>query len=162
MRKITAKELIGFVILLMMYAFVSLLLFLTVSCSPKVVTVPEMHHEYHSHMDSVLVHDSVIDRQTVIIREADSALLAEYGITLRQAERAWIVQNNRLQREIQKLKETRGDTIEVHDTISVPYPVQVKEKKVSVKDNVLWCAQCIMISIFILFILKILFKRRNS
>ena len=132
-----------------------------VSCSPKVVTVPEIHHEYHSHTDSVLMRDSVIDRQTNIIREVDSATMAEYGIRLEKAERAWLVQTDRMRRELSELRESRNDTVEVRDTINVPYPVEVV-KEPPLKDKVWWAVKCLIAAIIILFIIKYITKRRNS
>ena len=73
--------------------------------------------------DTVERVDSFIDRQQTIIREVDSATMARYGIQLQQAEKAWLIQNEHLQREINKLREAKADTIITHDSIPVPYPV---------------------------------------
>ena len=163
MRKISAKEFVGVLALIFMWVLLSLMLFFMVSCSPRVVTVPEIHHEYHSHTDSVLMRDSVIDRQTNIIREVDSATMAQYGITLKEAERAWLIQSDRLQREIQQLRESHNYTVEVRDTINVPYPVEVI-KEPPLKDKVWWSVKCLLIALFILFLIRLIpkLKRRDS
>ena len=163
MKKLSSVEWWGLMVLILTWVVVSMLLFFMVSCSTKVVTVPEIHHEYHSHTDSVLMCDSVIDRQTNIIREVDSATMAQYGITLKEAERAWLIQSDRLQREIQQLKESRNDTVEVRDTINVPYPVEVV-KEPPLKDKVWWSVKCLLIALFILFLIRFIpkLKRRDS
>lgn len=163
MKKLSSVEWWGLMVLILTWVVVSMLLFFMVSCSPKIVTVPEIHHEHHSHTDSVLMRDSVIDRQTNIIREVDSATMAQYGITLKEAERAWLIQSDRFQREIQQLKESRNDTVEVRDTINVPYPVEVI-KEPPLKDKMWWCVKCLLIALFILFLIRFIpkLKRRDS
>ena len=162
MKKLSSVEWWGLFVLILTWVVVSMLLFFIVACSPKVVTVPEIHHEYHSHTDSVLMRDSVIDRQTNIIREVDSATMAQYGITLKEAERAWLIQSDRMQREIQQLKENRKDTVEVRDTVNVPYPVEVV-KEPPLKDKVWWSVKCLLIALFILFLIRFIPKiRRDS
>ena len=89
------------------------------------VTVPEVHTEYRHSTDTVRQVDSIIDHQTTVICEVDSATMAQYGIRLENAQRAWLIQNERLMREIQQLRESKADTLIVHD--SIPYPVPVKE-----------------------------------
>lgn len=96
-----------------------------VSCTTtKYVEVPgPTHTEYVHRTDSFWQTDTLIDKETTIIREADSATLARYGIQLQSAQKAWLIQSEKLQREIEKLKQTKADT--VHVTDSIPYPVEV-------------------------------------
>ena len=103
--------------------FTALWLLCSCSAQERIVTVPEIHEVHHNHTDSVIVRDSVTDLQTTIIRELDSAAMAEYGIRLQKAERAWLVQTDRLKRELSELKESKSDTVIQRD--SVPYPVEV-------------------------------------
>lgn len=162
MKKLSSVEWLGLMVLILAWVVVSMLLFFMVSCSPKVVTVPEIHHEHHSHTDSVLMRDSVIDRTNTVVRELDSAAMAEYGIKLQNAERAWLIQSDRLRREIQQLKENRKDTVEVRDTVNVPYPVEVV-KEPPLKDKVWWSVKCLLIALFILFLIRFIPKiRRDS
>ena len=98
-------------------------LWLTSCTTTRVVTVPEVHEVHHHHTDSVFKRDSVIDHKTTTIRELDSAAMAQYGIKLEKAERAWLIQTDRLQRELSELKEAKSDTVIQRD--SVPYPVEV-------------------------------------
>ena len=48
----------------------------------KVVTVPEVHELHHWHSDTIRQTDSVVKNQTTVIREVDSATMAQYGIRL--------------------------------------------------------------------------------
>lgn len=92
--------------------------------SPQVVTVPEVHEHWHRQTDTIHKTDSVIDRQTTIIREVDSATMAAYGIRLQGMQRAWLVDNQRWQRELSELRQTHADTIHERDSVPVPYPVE--------------------------------------
>ena len=94
------------------------------SCKTKVVTVPEVHEHWHHTTDTIERTDSVIDHQTTIVREVDSATMARFGIELNGMQKAWLVETDRLQRELSALRETRTDTIIERDSIPVPYPVE--------------------------------------
>ena len=88
----------------------------------RYITVPEVHEEHHWHTDSVIQHDSTFHETTTTIMQMDSAQMAQYGIRLASAERAWLVKTKELERIVQELmaKSERKDT--VHD--SIPYPVK--------------------------------------
>ena len=92
----------------------------------KVVTVPEVHELHHWHSDTIRQTDSVVNNQTTVIREVDSATMAQYGIRLDKAQRAWLIQNDRLQREIERLQSISNTSDTVRDSIPVPYEV-IKE-----------------------------------
>ena len=97
------------------------------SCTTtKYVTVPEVHEHWHHSTDTIHKTDSIIDRQTTTIREVDSATMAQYGIQLKDMQRAWLIETNRLQRELSALRQTRADTIHERDSIPVPCPVEKK------------------------------------
>lgn len=97
---------------------------LMASCKTKVVTVPEVHEHWHHTTDTIQRTDSVIDHQTTVVREVDSATMAKFGIELNGMQRAWLVETERLQRELSELRESRTDTIIERDSIPVPYPVE--------------------------------------
>ena len=108
---------VAIVILLMVCALLG-------SCtSTEYVPVPEVHEHWHHSTDTIHKTDSVIDRQTTTIREVDSATMARYGIQLKDMQRAWLIETNRLQRELSGLRQTRTDS--VHERDSIPYPVEV-------------------------------------
>lgn len=92
----------------------------------KVVTVPEVHELHHWHSDTIRQTDSVVNNQTTVIREVDSATMVQYGIRLDKAQRAWLIQNDRLQREIERLQSISNTSDTVRDSIPVPYEV-IKE-----------------------------------
>lgn len=97
------------------------------SCTTtKYVTVPEVHEHWHHQTDTIMRTDSIIDHQQIIIREVDSATMAQYGIELKDMQRAWLIENNRLRKQLSELMQSRADTTIVHDSIPVPYPVEVK------------------------------------
>lgn len=89
------------------------------------VTVPEVHEIHHNHTDSVFQRDSVVKESLTTVMQLDSAAMAEYGIQLKSAERAWLVRTAELERQIQQLKELRNDSIQDRD--SIPYPVPVPQ-----------------------------------
>ena len=101
-------------------------LYMIFGCSPKVVTVPEVHEYHHTHMDSVRQVDSIISERTTVIRELDSATMVQYGITLRNAERAWLVLQNDMERRIKEMMQRTKDTVVIRDSVAVPYPVERK------------------------------------
>ena len=121
-------SLVGFVAAVLLAAIV---MFLFTGCKHvEYVTVPQVKTEHHWHTDTLERVDSVIDHQQTIIREVDSAMMAQFGIQLKSAERAWLIQNDRLQREIDRLRQVTQQADTIRDSIPVPYPVEVvKEVK---------------------------------
>lgn len=104
-----------------------LLLMAMGSCTTtKYVTVPEVHEHWHHSTDTIRQTDSIIDRQTTTIREVDSATMAQYGIRMKDMQRAWLIETNRLQRELSELRQSHADTI--HERDSIPYPVEVEKE----------------------------------
>lgn len=105
-------------------AIALLLSFSGCTTKERVVTVPEVHELHHWHSDTIRQTDSVVNNQTTVIREVDSATMAQYGIRLDKAQRAWLIQNDRLQREIERLQSISNTSDTVRDSIPVPYPVE--------------------------------------
>lgn len=95
----------------------------------KYVPVTQTHTEHHWHTDSVHQIDSVINEKNTIIREVDSAAMAQYGIQLKNAERAWLIETQSLRREIERLESMSTTSDTLHDTIPQPYPVEVQVEK---------------------------------
>lgn len=92
----------------------------------KYVPVPEVHTEHHWHTDSVFQRDSVVKESLTTVMQLDSAAMAAYGIRLQKAERAWLVKTKELERIVQELMAKSEQKDSVHDTIPVPYPVEVE------------------------------------
>lgn len=123
----------GWILLAWLWGMLLLIAILSTSCTrTEYVEVPKVHTEYIHNTDSILMIDTIIDHQTTIVKELDSVAMAEFGIKLENAQKAWLVEKNQLQKEVSKHQETKSDTIIVTDTIGVPYPViQYVEKHLS-------------------------------
>ena len=87
------------------------------------VTVPEVHEIHHHHTDSIKEKDSTYHEKETVVMQLDSEAMAQYGIQLKAAERAWLVRTAELERQLQQLSEHHTDT--VHEIDSIPYPVEV-------------------------------------
>ena len=109
---------------------VILLMLLLTSCkSVKYVPVVEHHTEYITRTDTVHKIDTVNNEKETIIREAnkgDSAMLAKYGIQLRQNERIILMLQRELEQQKSESYSHSSDTIIKVDSIQVPYPVEKK------------------------------------
>lgn len=110
--------------LIILYAAMILFACIMDSCrSERVVTVPEYHTLLAHQHDTLIQRDTIEQAQMTIVRQLDSASMAEYGIRLEKAERAWLIQTDALRREVSELRQHRADTVTVRD--SIPYPVEV-------------------------------------
>ena len=129
--------------------------FLCSCTTTRYVTVPEVHEQHHWHTDSVHKTDSVIHEKQTTIRELDSAAMAQYGIQIRQNEKAWLVMSNELRREIERLEAMCADRDTVRDSIPKPYPVEVIKEVPAQKtllERAVFFAGLISIMILILII----------
>ena len=137
--------------------FLLAIISLVCACSPKTVMVPEVHNFYHHDTDSVFINDSVIDRQTTIIREVDSATMAQFGIQLERQQKAWLIQNERMMKEISMLKQSKNDTVHIRDSIPVPYPV---EKKVTAKERLGYLTNDLIVILCFGGVVLLIFNRK--
>ena len=137
--------------------FLLAIIYLVCACSPKVLTVPEVHNFYHHDTDSVFINDSVIDHQTTIIKEVDSATMAQYGIQMEKQQKAWLIQNERLMKEISMLKQSKTDTVHIRDSIPVPYQV---EKKVTAKERLGYLTNDLIVILCLGGVVLLIFKRK--
>lgn len=110
-------------------SFVVVLAGLTACHTTRFVEVPVVHERWQHSTDTIIQLDSIIDQQQTIIREVDSATMAAYGIRLDAMQRAWLVESNRWKQQLSTLKQSKTDTIVQHDSIPVPYPVEVQVAK---------------------------------
>lgn len=104
----------------------------------KYVPVVQTNTEHHWHTDTVREKDSTYHEKTTTIMQLDSSAMAKYGIHLQNAERAWMVKTDELQRQIERLEAMSQTRDSVHDSIPVPYPV---EKIVEVPAELSWWQQ---------------------
>lgn len=120
-------SLIGWYLILIV--FVALSLICLTGCKTQYVPIKEIHTEYVHSTDTVHKIDTVTNEKETVIREVndgDSALLAQYGIRLKDNERMILFLQRQLEREKSQQTESRHDTVIVQDTIPVPYPVEAK------------------------------------
>ena len=99
------------------------------SCKTEYIPVETSHTEHHWHTDSIKEVDSVIHERHTIIMQLDSVAMAQYGIQLKNAERAWLVKSWELERQIENLRRLTAIRDTTRDTIQVPYPVEKKLSK---------------------------------
>ena len=126
----------AFIVIMMMLVGLGICCLMGSCTTTKYVTVPEVHEIHHNHTDSVIQRDSVVKETQTTVMQLDSAAMAQYGIQLKSAERAWLVRTAELERQIQQLKELRNDSIQKAD--SIPYPVEVP---VEVPAQLTWWQQ---------------------
>ena len=101
----------------------------SVSCKTEYIPVETSHTEHHWHTDSIKEVDSVIHERHTTIMQLDSVAMAQYGIQLKNAERAWLVKSWELERQIENLQRLTAIRDTARDTIQVPYPVEKKLTK---------------------------------
>ena len=99
------------------------------SCKTEYIPVETSHTENHWHTDSIIQKDSVVKETMTTVMQLDSAAMAQYGIRLKNAERAWLVKSWELERQIENLQRLTAIRDTVRDTIQVPYPVEKKLSK---------------------------------
>ena len=105
-----------------------ILISLLTGCKTQYVPVTEVHTEYKHTVDSVRQIDSVFHEKETVVMQLDSAAMAQYGIKLATAERAWLVQSKELEKEIARLTAQKTDTFIKIDSIP---KIVVKEKELS-------------------------------
>lgn len=104
-----------------------LLAWILCGCSTQYVPVREVHTEYRNTTDTVHTVDTVVHERRTVVREAnsgDSALLARYGIQLRDNERLLLFLQSELQKERTDRREAVRDTVFVRDSVPAPFPVE--------------------------------------
>lgn len=117
----------GFIYIVFIFLFVCIMIALGGCTSQtKVITVPEVHSEHHWHTDSMIRHDSVTTEKTTTIRELDSAQMAEYGIKLKNAQRAWLIETDMLREQVRELKQLHNGSTDKRDSVPVPVTVPVE------------------------------------
>ena len=67
------------------------------------VPIETTHTIEHHHTDSVRQVDSIFKNKETIIMQLDSEAMAQYGIRLQAAEKAWLVRTAELEKQLQKL-----------------------------------------------------------
>lgn len=112
-------------------SLIGLIALLFSSCASKKVLVPEVHERVVHQRDTVYRVDSVLTSNTTIIRQADSTMMAAYGIHIGKQEKAWLVKQSHAVNSNSAVRFImRKDSI-VHDSIPqyVPKNVYVEKKE---------------------------------
>lgn len=110
---------------------IGLIALLFSSCASKKVLVPEVHERIVHQRDTVYRVDSVLTSTTTIIRQADSTMMADYGIRIGKQDKAWLVKQDQDTRSASTVRFImRIDSI-VHDSIPkyVPKNVYVEQEE---------------------------------
>ena len=135
------------------------LMALLVSCRTQYVPVETVRTEYINRTDTVHKTDTVTNEKETVIREVnkgDSALLAKYGIQIKDNERMLLFLQRELDKERSKEREVQHDTTIVRDTIQVPYPV---DKPQSAVDKFV---DKLMLLLMLVLLLGSVFRRRKD
>ena len=121
------------------------------SCKTEYIPIETSHTEHHWHTDSIIQRDSVVKESKTTVMQLDSAAMAQYGIQLKNAERAWLVKSWELERQIENLQRLTAIRDTVRDTIQVPYPVEKKLSKwqQTKVDWGGWAMLCVVVLIFL-------------
>ena len=131
------------------------------SCKTEYVPIETVRTEYHHTRDSIHHTDSVIREKQVTVMQLDSEAMAQYGIKLESAEKAWLVLQQEMESKIKKLMEHKTDTFLKTDTIRVP--VSVITNKVRWQDKAAWAGVGVLGVLGVLGLLVIImlqFKRK--
>ena len=108
---------------------IGLIALLFSSCATKKVIVPEVHERIVHQRDTVYRVGSVLTSNTTIIRQADSTMMAAYGIRIGKQEKAWLVKQSQTANSNNTVKFImRKDSI-VHDSIPQYVPKNVYVEK---------------------------------
>lgn len=119
----------------MRHTIIILFLFLLASCATKTVTVEKVRTETIEKHDTLELRDTIHHETNTIIREVDSAMMAQYGIKLDGLQKAWLIERDNLLKEISRGREVSIVRDTLRDSIPVPYPV---EKIVEVEKPLTW------------------------
>lgn len=131
--------------------------------SIQYIPVEKVKTEYINKTDTFIKKDTVISKKETIIREADSTLVAKLGLQLKDNEKAILILQRELEKQISKESESKTDTVLKTDSIQVPYPVErnlTKWEKVKMDIGGITIGACIVILLLIMvgFISKVLRK----
>lgn len=121
--------------------------------SIQYVPVEKVKTEYINRTDTVNKIDTLISEKETIIREADSSLVAKLGLQLKANERAILILQRELERQVSKESEHNTDTVIKTDSVQVPYPV---ERKLTKWEQTKMDAGGIAIGVCIVFLIIII------
>lgn len=141
------------------YCFIGIVIVLFLSAlfsgcrSTQYVPVETVRTEYLHSTDTVKEKDSTYREKETIIREADSAMIAKLGLKLKDNERAILILQKELEKQINSKSESKTDTVIKTDSVQVPYPVEkqlTKWQQVCIDYGKLTMGATIILVIFII------------
>lgn len=123
-----------------------LIILMLCSCKTQYIPVVETHTEYINRTDTIERLDSIISEKTTIIKEVDSLAMSEYGIHVQGLQKAYIVEKNSIQRTINQLKESKTDTVIMHDSIDRSVVTEVNKLTVlqRLQCGTWWSLLCLL------------------
>lgn len=123
-----------------------LIVLLLCGCSPKVMTVPEVHTEYIVRSDTFIKRDSIVRNDSVIIRmQGDTVMVERWHTKMVDRWRDRVVR----------------DTVIRCDSVSVPYPVEKKLTKWQ-QIKIRFMDYAIVAIIILVLVYYLLWLRRRS
>ncbi len=139
--------------------FIGLVLLLVLSIlvtgckNTQYIPVEKVKIEYVNRTDTVNKIDTLISEKETIIKEADSSLVAKFGLQLKANEKAILILKRELERQVSKELEHKTDTVIKTDTIQIPCPI---EKKLTKWEQAKMDAGGIAIGVCIVVVLMII------
>jgi len=140
---------------------VLLLLAFSGCTTTRYVPVEQHHTEHHWHTDSVKERDSAHTEKNTVIRELDSAAMAKYGIQMERNQKAWLVLQREMEARMRDLERMTATKDTIHDSIPIPYPVEVTKEVPRERSTVEWVLIAVGILSLMILILYVANKIRR-
>jgi hypothetical protein len=140
---------------------VALMLAFTGCTTTRYVPVEQHHTEHHWHTDSVKERDSVHTEKNTVIRELDSAAMAKYGIQMERNQKAWLVLQREMEARMRDLERLTATKDTIHDSIPIPYPVEVTKEVPRERSTVEWVLIAVGILSLMILIINVANKIRK-
>lgn len=145
---------------IIMMGIICLFLLMFVGCKNiEYVPVERVKTEYINRTDTVNKIDTLISEKETIIREADSSLVVKLGLQLKANEKAILILQRELEKQISKESEYKTGTVIKTDSIPVPYPVERKLTKWE-QTKIAWGGEAIIAVVIVFFIIIWLIAKR--
>lgn len=140
---------------------VALMIAFTGCTTTRYVPVEQHHTEHHWHTDSVKERDSVHTEKNTVIRELDSAAMAKYGIQMERNQKAWLVLQREIEARMRDLERMTATKDTIHDSIPIPYPVEVTKEVPRERSTVEWVLIAVGILSLMILIINVANKIRK-
>lgn len=139
------------------------------ACATKRQTVAQAEALTEVRTERVEVHDTIhrvdtiIEREQVVVRPADSLTMAQFGVQLQAGQTAWLVERDRLRKEIDRLTESRAQNVERKDTVT-QYFETIREVEVEVERKPTFWQQMrnAAVAFFVILLLVWILGRRKE